>query len=1046
MAWTKEQQKAIDVEGQNVIVSAGAGSGKTAVLTERVIRKLKGGVHINELLVLTFTNAAALEMKERIRKAINKSSGLEKELEKIDGAYITTFDSFSLSIVKKYHTKLNITNKIKITDEVIIDMEKHKILDTIMDENYLSPKQDFQKLINDFCLKDDIELKEYILNIYKKIELKYDKTDYLDNYIEEYYSLSKIDDNIKEYLSLIDNYRDGIKGKLEELSIYVDGTYIEKINVVLGGLVNASSYEEIKSKLDFRLPNLPKNSDEVVKTIKKEITELVANIKELAIYESISSIKEEILDTRENASVIIRIIQELDKRLTKYKEEHEYYNFTDIANLAIKVVSDNCDVRLELIKSFNEILVDEYQDTSDIQEKFISLISKNNVYMVGDIKQSIYRFRNANPYIFKSKYDLYQNTDAGIKIDLLKNFRSRSEVLEDINNLFNSFMDDAIGGAAYQESHQMVFGNMTYNEQGRTKQNYHMDVLTYKEGVKSVSKEEQEAFIIGYDIREKVNNNYLVFDKDKNVLRKIEYSDFVILLDKSKNFDLYKKIFEYLQIPLTILKDEALRKDQDILVIRNLLKLLICIKNRDFSEEFKYSFISVSRSFLYRLSDEVIYNYFVTNTYFDSELYEKCLDLTLNMDIMSPSVYLKYILEEISYDEKLITIGNVKSFRIRAEYFYNLIKDYEKAGNTIYDFVSYLEEIFKGDYDLKFSVNTASSNSCKIMTIHKSKGLEFPICYFAGLKSSFNMSELREKIIYDNKYGIILPKVDGYFKDTILKTLLKINNKREEISEKIRLLYVAVTRAKEKMIFVLPEQEEIKEVVGLISSYDRGKYNSFLSMMRSVYSMLLPYIIPKEVSLTKDYLDIKSISNEVDFLEDVDSLEVRELEIDSEEVYDSHYSKDEIHIASQDEVLKMEFGKKIHSLLEQIDFTKKDYLGLDEPLDVIEKISAFINSPLIRENLFAKMYKEYEFVYQEDNKLFHGIIDLLIERDDKIIIIDYKLKGIEDNSYYKQINGYKNFIRKKTAKEVECYLYSIIDQRFKRIEETFISDSDLVEV
>ena len=128
---------------------------------------------------------------------------------------------------------------------------------------------------------------------------------------------------------------------------------------------------------------------------------------------------------------------------------------------------------------------------------------------------------------------------------------------------------------------------------------------------------------------------------------------------------------------------------------------------------------------------------------------------------MSPSVYLKYILEEISYDEKLITIGNVKSFRIRAEYFYNLIKDYEKAGNTIYDFVSYLEEIFKGDYDLKFSVNTASSNSCKIMTIHKSKGLEFPICYFAGLKSSFNMSELREKIIYDNKYGIILPKVDG---------------------------------------------------------------------------------------------------------------------------------------------------------------------------------------------------------------------------------------------------------------------------------------------
>ena len=179
MAWTAEQQEAIDREGTNIIVSAGAGSGKTAVLTARVQRKLKAGVHVNELLVLTFTNAAAAEMKDRIRDTINSTPGLEEEANLIDGAYITTFDSFSLSMVKKYHDRLNVTNKIKISDEVVIDIKKHELLDEIFDEYYEKPSEEFKKLISDFCLKDDKELKEYILNTYKKIELKYDKEKYL---------------------------------------------------------------------------------------------------------------------------------------------------------------------------------------------------------------------------------------------------------------------------------------------------------------------------------------------------------------------------------------------------------------------------------------------------------------------------------------------------------------------------------------------------------------------------------------------------------------------------------------------------------------------------------------------------------------------------------------------------------------------------------------------------------------------------------------------------------------------------------------------------
>lgn len=1035
MAWTPEQQQAIDLEGKNIIVSAGAGSGKTAVLTARTLRKLQSGIHVNELLILTFTNAAAAEMKERIRKAINKTPGLEEEANLIDGAYITTFDSFSLSIVKKYHTKLNVTSNIKITDEVVIDLEKNRILDEIMDKNYLSPKEDFTKLIQNFCLKDDKELKGYILNTYKKIELKYDKERYLENYFNEEFTNEKIDSFIKEYVNLINNHRKNIEKLVIDLNDYFDGDYVASIEDSLHKLLHATTYEEITTSLDFKLKAAPRGSDENGKKIKETISDLIKEIKSLATYESTEEMKEEILSTKSNIKVIIDIIKELDQKLTLYKQEHELYNFTDIARLAIKVVDENEDIKEELTNSFNEILVDEYQDTSDTQEKFISLISKNNVYMVGDIKQSIYRFRNANPYIFKNKYDTYRDTDAGIKIDLVKNFRSRKEVLDNINLLFDLFMDDEIGGADYKASHRMVFGNTSYIEQGYTDQNYNLEVFTYPEVPKPFTKDEQEAFIIGNDIIDKVTNKFQVFDKDTGILRDIEYKDFVILLDKSKNFDLYKKIFEYLHIPLSILKDEALRKDQDILVIKNLLNLLICIKEKRFDEEFKYSFTSISRSYLFKITDEELYDIHINNKYYESELYKKCLEVIDEMDLMSPASYLNYVLETFNYEEKLLTIGSVKSFRIRTEYFYNLIKNYEENGNTIYDFANYLEEIFDGNYDLKFSINTSSSNSCKIMTIHKSKGLEFPICYFAGFSGKFNTQELKEKIIYDNKYGLVIQKVDESYKDTILKTLLKNTTKKEEISEKIRLLYVAVTRAKEKMIIVMPEQEEASEVLDIVPIYERNKYNSFLSIAKSIFSTLLPFETKVNVPVNRNYQIVEGKSEENDLKLETDNLVVEENEYEETLIEETKFSKDSLHLITKEEQEVMDFGTKVHETLEQMDFTNPESSISHLDKHIREKIKLFLETDLIKENINSKLYKEYEFTYTDGTNHSHGIIDLLIEREDKLIIVDYKLKNIDDSAYDNQLNGYRKIIKEKTNKPVECYLYSIIDSTFRKVEE-----------
>ena len=1029
MAWTPSQQQAINEEGNNIIVSAGAGSGKTAVLTERVIRKLKSGIHINELLVLTFTNAAAAEMKDRIRKAIRETKGLEKENAKIDSAYITTFDSFALSIVKKYHTIINCTNKIEITDDVVIDLKKRELLDKILDEKYLLQDKRFTKLIHDFCYKDDKELKKGLLAIYQKIELKYDKEKFLNTYIKTYTtSFKKV---LNDYQKSIAEKLENIKEALQEMSFYFEGKYMEKVEDYLKDLLTKTTYEEQKQALDKmeRFPALPRNTEEIAKSKKEELVNLVKELKEVMSYDSLEAVEQELKSTISNQEEIIAILKELDKRLNEYKTKEEIYNFTDISRLAIKIVEDNKEVREELRDSFQEIMVDEYQDTSDTQEKFISLIAKNNVYMVGDIKQSIYRFRNANPYLFKEKYDSYRDTDQGIKIDLLNNFRSRREVLEDINDIFRRIMDDKIGGADYHASHEMAFGLEDYETTAKTKDNHHLDLLTYTlDKTTNITKDEQEAFIIAENIKDKINNNYLVYDKSKKSLRPIEYKDIVILLDKSKNFDLFKKIFEYLGIPLTILKEESLSKDDDILVIKNLLNLIVRIYKQDNYDSLKYSFLSVARSYLFNIPDKEIYDLFVNNNLKESPLYQMLQELSKLLEEMSPVQFFDRLIKEIHYEEKLITLGNMTSSLVRIEYIHNLIESLEQNGYTLEDIINHLDQIFESGNDLKFNVNTANSNSVKIMTIHKSKGLEFPVCYFAGFASRFNLLELKEKIIFDNEYGIILPVVDGYYKDTILKTLVKERSKIEEIGERIRLFYVALTRAREKIIIVTESIEEQAEKE-LVSTYTRSKYNSFQAIIKSIYSTLLPYEVKVSTPASKDYLLSKNKNNKDSLVLADDKLIIEEINIETKEVEHERFSKDHFALITKEEDENMKTGTLAHEVLERLDFKNPNLENIEEPLQ--SKIRKFLQTPIISNHQNANFYKEYEFIDEDKN----GIIDLLIEEDNEMIIVDYKFKNINDEAYDNQLNGYRNYIKKKTGKKTTCYLYSIMEGIYRLVEE-----------
>ena len=1031
MKWTKEQLEAITSCGTNIIVSAGAGSGKTAVLTERVYQKLQSGINITDLLVLTFTNAAAASMKKKIRKKISEDASLKYQEELLDSAYICTFDSFSLSLVKKYHTYLNITNNIEITDDVIIDLEKRNILDKILEEKYSNPTDRFKLLINNFCLKDDEDLIKYILNIYSKIELKYNKDEYLSNYIDNFND-EKIDIIIDEYLKLIYSHFDNIKIILNDLKTNFDGDYYTKIESLVSNLLELKDYSLIKTNINVELPRVPNNSTDYQKTIKESLKKELDKIKDLCSYNNLEEAKEEILSTKDNLEEVVSILIELNNRLTKYKNDNNIYNFNDIAQLAIKIVQENEDIKNELVHSFNEILIDEYQDTSDTQEMFISLISNNNVYMVGDIKQSIYRFRNANPYIFKDKYDLYSNTNNGIKIDLLKNFRSRKEVLENINSIFNRIMSDEIGGANYLESHNMIFGNNSYEEEGKTTTNNYLDIINYELKDKKYSSSEYEAFIIANDIAKKIKSKYLVFDKDKKELKTSTYKDYCIMIDKSKDFDLYKEVFSYFGIPLTIIRDNELTKENDIYVISNLIKLIINIKNNNYDNNFIYSFISISRSFLIEMSDKDIYDIYINNSYKDTMLFTKCLELSKNIDKLPPEDFYELMLNSFNYEEKLIRIGNIDNYLMKEEYIYNLIRNFSKTGKTIYEFSNYLDEIFDNELNIRFKTNNDSTNSVKIMTIHASKGLEFPICYYSGFTSKFNLPEYNDRIYYDNNYGIVIPKINEFYKDTILKTITKTKGIKEDISERIRLLYVALTRAEEKMIIVLPNNDnesDYKEV----PNYLKEKYYSFEKILDSINSSLDKYKSEVEPKLTKDYQSNKKITNFDNLLLKEDNLSINEIKIESNLVEEKHFSKENLKIQTKEEKSILDYGTKVHEILEVIDFSNYDLELFDISKDMKDKIISFINSNIIQSNINNKMYKEYEFITKEDNDNLHGIIDLLIEKDDSYIIIDYKLKNIDDSNYDKQLNGYKKFIENKTNKKVSCYLYSIMDEKFREV-------------
>lgn len=1028
-SFTKEQQEAIDKEGMNILVSAGAGSGKTAVLTERVLRKIKEGTSIDQLLILTFTNKAALEMKERIRKKLQKENLLE-QLDLIDNSYITTFDAFSLAVVKKYADLLDIPKEISIAETSILKLKKQEILENIFNVYYKKPTENFQKMIRFFCLKDDRSIQKKILALDEKLELALEKEEILKNYCNDYYTDKNITSYIKQYENLIIAKKENLVNSFQKMIAIADDKYQEKLIGLLKPLEEAIKYEQIKKASSIIIPRLPNNSDEQLKIAKQEVAELLKQLQELTVYENQEYMYDAIKQTKPIIAIMLEILQKLNQQLNMYKKENNFYTFIDIEKMAIELVKTKEEARKELKDQFEEILIDEYQDTNDIQETFISYIAKNNVYMVGDIKQSIYRFRNANPKIFKNKYDKYKQGMDGYVIDLVKNFRSRREVLEDINILFSSIMDDNIGGAEYTKGHAMIFGNTIYEEKAVTKDNHHVEIYTYNKEDDESTKIEKEAFIIADDIKNKIKNNYLVYDKDQDVLRKATYQDFVILLDRSTDFITYQQIFEYLEIPLTRWQNESAISSTDIYIIKNFFLITTKIAKEEFDQDFFLAYASLARSFLFQYTDEKVYEAIINKKYKSTNIYQLFLSLAKEYDYLTPILFLEKVLEKVDYHSKLITLGNVKTMDLRMEYFYNLIKNLESLSYTMEDVTNYFLNVLSSNFDIELAMNQSESNSVKIMTIHKSKGLEYPICYFAGFTKKFNDGDYKESVLYDQEYGIIIPDIEND-QELITRTMMLNQLKQEDIGEKIRLFYVALTRAREKMIIVIPEEENSILTEKKVEDLTRLKYSSFESIMKSVYGSFLNSVKKIETipNFNKNYLVPKE--QELFSLSEKKELKVFS-SIYNEETYEKKRFSKEITPKIEDEKL-MEYGRMVHELLERCDLKTKIIPEVDDSF-LEKKLNAFIHHPFLIRHQQDKIYQEYEFYQENSSKIIHGKIDLLLVGKTQATIIDYKLKNIVDDAYKEQLSGYKKIINNKLNRQVNCYLYSILDEIFTEID------------
>lgn len=1147
VVWTPEQESAIDAKDAKILVNAAAGSGKTAVLTSRIIKRLVPAdgaepVRADRLLVVTFTKAAAAEMRERIEKGLKKelAAATEKgdmkrrrfvsgQIKQLAGAKISTIDSFCQSLVKEYFHMLNVSPSFQIIQQSEEKLMRSEAFDKLSERLYSERNKSFL-LLAECCARSGRE--DGIKALVEKL---------IDFSSVFPYPESFVEDSAERYLCKNGFFDTAWAKQLEQninekLNIYIEAYE----NVLINGAEEdekAALSRERDNLLQIRLLPISEKMQalgsykcEKSGSEERQRESIAESVNEMgeAVTDDIGEIEEALRNfyypqARALADVALELMRETDEA----KKKKSVLCFSDIERMTYRLLADNETVRNEIKSRYDEILIDEYQDTNALQDGIFEMLTNGkNLFMVGDMKQSIYRFRGSEPLVFRNKSDTYKpNENASErKITLSRNFRSRAEVLDSVNDLFESCMSRIVGEIKYDDEQKLNQGNTDYK---KTDDDYTSEFVLLefdKTKENCPQRAEMEAEYIAQRILDMKKKGFLVRDKVKTEengvvkladgVRPIRNSDILILMSSHKTDGAaYREAFARHGIDCCCDNEGFFTRPE----IKLMMSLLRIIEN----PQQDIPFAAVMRSVVGRFTDDEIALIRASEkgkSFFDGlcSVYSKYLLLKESGAIKESTALFG---EKVASFAERINIWRDKARFLSAErmvdmlyqqtgiysffcaadsgqakanldLFFERAKQFEQAGyRGLFSFLGYMEKLENTGKDLEGADFAAGGDCVRIMTIHKSKGLEIPVVFLAGAGKKFNVKDKNGSLLMHNKLGFSLDYIDYNNNITVTSAVKKIFESaiaEELVSEEMRKLYVALTRAKEKVIVTAhiektSKTDDImqawKETDGRITATEAAKAKTFADWLAPVAMNSEKW----KFSYVKDIEFGESLSAEKQFEE----AELPNIE-KAVSIMNYNYPYAAVGIKSKAAVSDFkgfkksdlakkprfmsdgtmrgaEFGTAVHKVMETLPsekgcdraFTERHIQTLVDSgaisADIArtvnaEKIHKFYTSELGQRLLASKsVHRESEFEVSVnasrltgdaalcgEELLLQGVIDCWFEEEDGIVLIDYKTDRVDKideihQKYDIQLELYADALEKvakKRVKEKFIYLFS----------------------
>ncbi|MEG2013286.1 MAG: helicase-exonuclease AddAB subunit AddA, partial [Anaerovoracaceae bacterium] len=879
MNWTLEQQKAIELRNSNILVAAAAGSGKTAVLVERIKRLIiEEGVSLDEMLIVTFTNAAAAEMKEKVRVAINKeierepekSQLLRKQLNILYRANISTFHAFALEAIRKFFYLINIEPNFKICDEAEGQIIKGEAMDQLLENYFQEGSQEFFEFLKRYSSdRNEEKVRNMIFSSYNVLQSLPNPWEWLDKKVEN------LNQNIEEFknseiMESLWNFIDGeIREAIKTLEIgrgQLEAVGLDRLAAMLiadiavcqelSKAIADKDFEAVENQVySFSLTRMTAKGDEKetyaevkekVSACRKKATATIKGIKEIFFSVPLEKQIAELNETYPWAKFLKKLLLDFDILFKEGKAAKNLVDFNDIEHYCIEIFTN--DQASEFYREkFKYIFIDEYQDTNLLQEEIISRIKRdNNLFMVGDIKQSIYKFRLAEPSIFKGKYNDYGKAENlnSEKVDLNKNYRSKPLIIKHINSIFQRLMED------YDDEAKLYEGSPYTGEYNYEPTLQVVDMSTIDEAdieLQNMKNAEFEALAVADIIMDNLGKPYT--DIKTGETKKFQKKDIVVLMRSVRNYaDIFYRTLQEKGVSAFVDDNDGYFDTMEINMAMNLLSV---IDNRMQD----VPLLSVLRSEIFNFSIEELCNIRVNNkkeSYYNAfmdyaevgenpALRAKCALTISQIDCWKKEVNTmpldKFIWKLLLDTDYYLVMGAMASGTQRQANLRALVDkalNFQKSGKgSLYSFVKYIDAV-KVRKVAMGQVKLVGENDdlVRIMTVHKSKGLEFPMVILAGLGKKLNYSKGGKGVILHKDLGIGMSLVNPtfhWYKNTILQRVIYKQIHLEEIEEEVRVLYVALTRAKDKLVLTGTVKDGQKYLENL--EMDLTSDGSYLSML-----------------------------------------------------------------------------------------------------------------------------------------------------------------------------------------------------------------------